>query len=316
MAKAKDVVRAVGEELGLSPPTKSDTSYGFCDGLLLQLTPVKKEGKTAHIAVLVNYLDDTQDDLVRTAVLAPGGPVAVGVKAKHVEVKDGVVAYRHQPSALTGGFSVDKLRAAVGALVQSIREVVPPIKGDCRACGGTDGAGAIMVEGVVTCLCPKCLDELQAAAAAAKAEYDARPVRIVPAVVAAVTMAAAGALAWAWIAIMTQRMFWLLAIGIGVAIGAVTARAAGKGSRLVQGLAVGATVVSVLLGNVLIYAFGLMQAAAPEGESVNWAQFLLHVHEMLIADGANTLFALGGGLVGAYYAAKATAQPELDVAIE
>jgi len=315
MASAKDVVATVGSELALSPPTGSGTSYGFLDGLLLQLTPGKNAQGHPQIAVSVRYLDAAHDPGVRQALDTNAELAAAGVRPKRVEVRDGGVVYQ-QSSPVTGGFAADKLKLMVHALVRTVRNVVPPLTGNCRTCGATDEAGAILVNGTVDCLCVPCLERLRTEADDVQAAYDAIRVRRVPAIIAAAATCAAGAVIWAGIAIATHSMFWLLAIGIGAVIGFVTAKAAGKGGRFVQVVSVLATMVSVLLGNVLLYGYQVNQAATEEGGHVDWFAFATYIPQILVESGSDTLFALGGGLFGAYYAARVTGRQRFDVNVE
>ncbi|MGD8451467.1 MAG: hypothetical protein PVJ57_06580 [Phycisphaerae bacterium] len=156
----------------------------------------------------------------------------------------------------------------------------------------------------------------QAAGEEAQAAYDARPTRVTLAIVAAAVTGLVGAAIWAFVAIKFEMMFWLLAIGIGVAIGVATAKAAGKGGWLVQFISIVATVVSVVAGNVMVYAYGWSQASAEEGIPVDWPMFVRYIPEMLVEGGSDTLFALGGGLIGAFYAARLAGREKLEVHVE
>jgi hypothetical protein len=129
-------------------------------------------------------------------------------------------------------------------------------------------------------------------------------------------LAVAGAAAWAGIAIATHRVFWLVAIGVGLAIGWVTTRAAGKAGRAVQILGGVATVISVLLGELFLVAYHLQGQARRGGQQVDWVAFFSAAPSILWQLGGETLFALGGGLIGAWYAARLSARPKIEVRVE
>lgn len=315
MASAKEAVAAVGSEYDLSPPGKTGICYGICDGYLVQLTPGTNQQNAAQVAVSINYRTAALDEPVRQGLASSAALAEAGVTAKHVHVQDGVLTYV-QGSGFTGGFKPEQLRATVDALLNTVRGVVPLPPCTCRVCGDGAQAGAILINGAVDCLCPTCLAGVQSAAQQAQAAYDAQPTRMGLAVATAVVAAAVGAAVWAGIVIATERMFWLLAIGIGALIGVATAKAAGKGGWPVQVLAVLATVVSVLVGNVLIYAYAANKEITAQGDTVDWLAFARAIPQLLVEGGGDTLFALGSGLFGAYYAARVTVRKKLDVNIE
>jgi len=135
-------------------------------------------------------------------------------------------------------------------------------------------------------------------------------------VMTAAVTAAVAALAWAGIAVATNRMFWAVAIGSGALIGYCTSRVVGRGGIAVQGVTGVFTVISVLLGQALFLAWQVHQHAQARGLKVDWKVFTAYIPSLLWADTGSTLFALGGGLLGAYYAVKRAAKPKLEVRVE
>ncbi len=320
MASARQVIAELAAELGLNATSASGTSYGATDGFLLQLTPTKDSQGSARITIGINYLDPSQDDRVRLALETDPGLAAGGIKPKRVTVDGGLLTHDHGPKMqtgqLTGSFNVDQLRQAVAALLGVVRRTVPVPAPGCRVCGNRTPVAPMLVNGAVDRMCPSCVSELQTAAVEAQAAYDARPIRFVPAVLAAVVVAALGAALWAGVVVATERMFWLLAIGIGGAIGVITAKAAGRGGLVVQAMAIVASVISTLAGNVAYVAYHIQKEATEEGAAVDWAAFLGAVPSILVAGGSDTLFALGGGLIGAFYAARQTGRQKIEVKVE
>jgi hypothetical protein len=168
---------------------------------------------------------------------------------------------------------------------------------------------------VVDRVCPACAERLQHEARQASARYDEAPLNLPLAVAAAAALAVAGGAAWAGIAIATHRVFWLVAIGVGLAIGWATTKAAGKAGRVVQVLGALATVISVLLGELFLVGYHVQQQARrrrPGGGLAPSSPPLPHPLQL----GGETLFALGGGLIGAWYAARLAARPTIEVRVE
>ena len=210
----------------------------------------------------------------------------------------------------------DAVAGELEALIRGVSLASPVAPARCRLCGSDSGADPVLVNDVVDRVCPSCAERLQHEARQASVRYDEAPMNLALAVAAAAVLEVAGAAAWAAIAIATNRVFWLVAVGIGLAIGWTTTRAAGKGGRVVQILGAGATVVSVLMGELFLVAYHVQQQARRGGQQVDWAAFAADIPNIFWLLGTQTLFALGGGLIGAWYAARLAARPTMDVRVE
>jgi len=90
----------------------------------------------------------------------------------------------------------------------------------------------------------------------------------------------------------------------------------GRGGIAVQGVTGFFTIVSVLLGQALFLAWQVHKHAQARGLVVDWKVFTAYVPSLLWSDTSSTLFALGGGLLGAYYAVKKAAKPKLEIRVE
>lgn len=154
--------------------------------------------------------------------------------------------------------------------------------------------------------------ELSFAGQQVAAEYeDLRP-RLGLGLVGGVLAMIVSALVWAGIAVLTDREFWLVAIGAGLLIGYVTLLAVGKTNLGIQVLIGVLTVASVFLGQILTVAWVLNdQFVGVDTGSV------LSIYGSLLSDEPGTaLFALGGGLFGAWYGAKLARKPQIEPEIE
>jgi hypothetical protein len=148
------------------------------------------------------------------------------------------------------------------------------------------------------------------------ARYEDQPANLPLAVITAAALALVTAIGWAAVTIATHRMFWLVAVGGGLLVGWGTTRAAGRGGRSVQAVGVVFTLLGVLLGEIFVIAYRVKEYVTARHLTISWMDFAEAVPRLLWASGAETLFALGGGLIGAYYAARKAAKPTLAVKVE
>ena len=203
----------------------------------------------------------------------------------------------------------------VKALLGELKTVVPAPGLGCRLCPATP-VEPVLVNGLVDRLCPACLKKLQELGRQADQAYEQLPLNLPMAVLSAVLLAGAGAALWATVAIATDRMFWLLAIGIGVGIAWGTVKAAGRAGMEVQVLVGVSTLLSVLLGEVLFIAHIVQKQAEQSGGQVNWVLFARAVPSLLVGAGAATAFTVMGALFGAWTGMKSSSKPKLEVEVE
>lgn len=319
MATLKQALADVGGALGLSAPEAGGTCYGMTNGCLVQLLPVAQRRDMPRVKVVIRYFEPARDDQVRAEVEVNADLQQLGVPQKRIQVSDGMLCYEYAPSemksfSLSGAsVSSEGLQSHVDALLGAVRRAVPAPPNVCASCGSANPGEPILVNGLATRICDACIENVTSAAEQAQAAYDALPTRWGLAVPVGLGVGLLGSLAWAGIAIGTNSMFWLLAIGVGIAVGVATVKAAGKGGRLVQLFAAMVTVASVVFGNILIYAYQVNEAVQAEGEEVDWLAFITYIPQMLVAGGSDTAFAIGGGLIGAFSAVARTGRAKLTV---
>jgi hypothetical protein len=221
-----------------------------------------------------------------------------------------------QKCGFVRGLDAESVKKAFDVLFEAVKSSSEaPAKG-CRMCGSAEVTAPRLINGVVDRICAGCIDKLFTAAAEARAAFDAIPTNYGLAAAAGFVLAVVGAVVWAGIGIATERMFWLVAIGIGLLVGFGVTKAAGKGGAIVRVLCIVFSLFSVLLGQLIFIGYYLRAQAAQENATVDWGKFILAAPELLIETGSDTLFALGGGLLGAYYAARMAGKPKIDVSVE
>jgi len=303
-----------GRRLGLGLPPGSKVAFGERDGYLVQLA-AGYEGNVECALEVIRYGDATRDAAVRDAVARSPELDGLGIRAKKITIADGVLVHK-RARRLFRSLDPATLAADVEALLRAVKQATAPAPARCRVCGSDSGREPVLINNVVDRVCPACLERMQQDAKRASRAYDERPIRAGSMVLVAAGLALVTAAVWAGIAITTNRMFWLVAIGAGALIGWGTAKAAGRGGRAVQAAGVLFTLVSVLLGQVFFIAWQLQQYARQRGLRVDWNWFATHVPQLLWSTGADTLFALGGGLFGALYAARRAARPRIELDVQ
>jgi hypothetical protein len=143
-------------------------------------------------------------------------------------------------------------------------------------------------------------------------EYEQMSTRWVPALLAGLLGTVISALVWAAISVVTEREFWLVAIGAGFLISYLAIRGAGKTNLGLQVMVGAFTVVSVFLGQFLSVAWVMNQEFV--GLTVG---NVANVYQSVMAEDIGLLlFGLGGGLVGAWYGVRFASKPQLMPEIE
>lgn len=302
-----------GRRLGLTPVQGAPAALGERDGYLVTVSTGASGGAEAVLEI-IRYGDPGRDPAVRDALGRSPELARLGIRPKRIQVAGGVLVHR-RTRRMFRSLKGEAIAADVEALLRAVKQVAPAPPPRCRSCGSEGGHAPILVNGVADRLCPACVERMQQEAKRASQAYDELPLRTGSMVLAALALAIVAAGVWAAIAITTNRMFWVVAIGAGALIGWGTTKAAGRGGRAVQVVAVAFTLGAVLLGQVFLLGWHFQQYAQQRGLTVNWERFAAHVPQLLWNTGFDTLFALGGGLFGALYAARQAAKPriELDV---
>ena len=142
-------------------------------------------------------------------------------------------------------------------------------------------------------------------------ERDITEARHMPGALLGALAAVIGAVAWAFFAALTQRIFAFGAIGIGALIAWAYRRGAGPVDGL--GRAIGAllTLVSVMLGQVLFYAWAVAQSRPRVGFQLD-AGLAAHLAVWREHPGTEVIVLLFG-LVGAWVASRALRRPRQSV---
>ena len=307
-------VAEAGRTLGLHVPPGKSIAYGLKDGYPVELARGQDEGQEC-VTTIVRYDAPARDVPVREAVAKSPALRDLKITPARVHVGDGVLVYRHHRNWFRS-VPAKTLVAQLEALLTTVKLATTAPAAGCRQCGSTSAGAPILVNDVIDRLCPACIERLQHEVKREMARYEDQPTNLPLAIVVAAVLAAITAVGWAAVTIATHRMFWLVAVGGGLLVGWGTTRAAGRGGTLVQAVGGVFTVLGVLLGEILVLAYRIKEYAVARRLTIGWMEFVEAVPRLLWASGTDTLFALGGGLIGAYYAARKAAKPKLEVKVE
>ncbi len=313
MPNMATVVSQAGQQLGLESQSRQFGVYGELDGYPIQLTAGRIKN-TDCVAGLIRHGSEDADEAIRGA-LAMVNAASAGIKPEDVKVEDGFVVYT-QKRGFVRNIDVQSVKAAFDEIFRAVKSSSEPPPRVCRLCGSAEVAGVKLLDGVVDRVCVGCIDKIHSAVAEARAAYDAVPTNYVTAAAAGLVLAVVGAVVWAGIGIAIERMFWIVGIGIGLLVGFGVSKSAGKGGAVIQVMCIAFTVFSVLLGQLFLMGYVLREQAAQEGAYIDWGKFAAAAPDLLIGTGSETVFALGAGLIGAYYAARMAGRVKIDVQVE
>ena len=269
-------------------------------------------GQPVH---LFEGADNSGNGFLGVAVAAPSVTAAGETKREWVEVipflkksmvdADETSILARIPTGTAGRLDSEELSERVEQMA-SIAAMLAPVSAN------SSRARPALVNGVPMYLTESEAGELSLHGQAAQSEYDQLRTRWIPALLLGLLATVVSGLAWAAIGIMTDREFWLVAIGAGLLISYATvwgARKTNLGLQLTVGLF---TVASVFLGQLLTVWWVL------NDEFVRISnQQVLDVYVMVLSEDTGTLlFALGGGLIGAWYGARMASKPQIAPEVE
>ncbi len=304
----------MGALLGIPSRPGDATIFGYKDGFPFQLSVVT-EGKTTKLVTIFRYDDPSKDATLMDFIEKSPEIKQGGIKKRQINIKNGILTF----SLSRGIFGFPKSKLVldrVNALGAFLKSICPSPGTLCRMCARASAGDLLLLNGLVDRVCAGCLEKLHAEAREQEQAYEQLKMNLPLAVVVGVVLTIVGAVGWAAVLVLSQRMYWALAIGIGLMIGYGTTKAAGKGGVQLQVLIFVLTVVSVLMGLVFYSGYSLWQHASASGRVVDWFEFIKLIPAILIEGKEDTLFSLAGGLIGAYYASRIARKPKHQVTVK
>jgi hypothetical protein len=308
------ILENIALQMGI-PFTPEQTSiYSMKDGFPIQFHIVSI-GNATILKGIVRILEASDDRRIKDTFSQDSNISQTGLKTRMIEVKKDIISIKW-PRGIMGYPKPDKIVNQFMAVFNSIKLLSGAPGLQCKKCGSKDIGSPVLIDGIVDCMCAKCIEALEKKAEEDKIQYESKPTNYVLAVIVAAVLAVVGAAVWAGIIVGTQRMYWILAVGIGLGIGWCTTKSAGKGGRPVQVIVFVATFISVLLGMILYIGHDVKKSVDDTGGVVDWVLFAKNLPDLLMLYKGDVIFSLAGGLIGAFYAAGKAAKPKFKVTIE
>jgi hypothetical protein len=271
--------------------------------------------RTANVEGLRNALiaDSTLDTLPghgggrRKMTTGTFAPTRVHLwKAPEFTIDDTTLGWFRAPGF--GGLRSREVRGWVETLVNAVRRATPGFAGRCEQCQTGATRQLVMVDEVPMMLCLGCQQRLRSEGEMAERTYEMTEARHLMGGAFAVVAAAVGAIGWAGLAALTSRIIAAAAIGIGALVAWAYRRGAGRLDAVGRIIGAVLTVGSVVLGQVLYYAWlvshlrpdlGFRVAAGWEVYGSSWSR-----------DPGIEILALAFAMLGAWVAMKALQRPK------
>lgn len=310
MTKLKDRIIEAGLLLGLPAHKDKQAVFGVKEGLGVQL--LSGEGET--FIGIIRWDKPEKDSQVQERFKNSAALSSEKVKPQHIKVEEGVAVYTLERHSFGSQLSTEKIVRHMRLLVDEIKAVVGDIPQVCRLCGAI-APELILVNGIVERICDQCLAKSKTQAKALADAYEALPTHWTRALIVGVILTLIGAILWITVIIYTEHMFWLLAMGIGIVIGWVTTKAAGKGGIGVQAMCGIFTFISIVGPMIILLALVALDASV-ENDELNKALFQENFLNFLTDSAGDIAFAIGGALFGALVAVQRAAKPKFEVAVE
>jgi len=208
----------------------------------------------------------------------------------------------------------EHLASWVDTLVAAVARATPVFDGRCESCGTGVVRQYVLVDGLPAMICTTCQQRIRSEGEMADRTYDMLEARHVAGASRAFLAAMVGAFCWAAIGALTQRIFAAAAIGIGALVAWAYRSGAGRVDRGGRVIAACLTVLSVVMGETLLYAWWVYQKHPEVGFSpeIGWRVFVQSWIESPGQEVVTMIFAL----VGAWAASSALQRPKLRTTIE
>ena len=199
-------------------------------------------------------------------------------------------------------------------LVDAVARATPVFDGRCETCGTGVVRRYVIVDGLPMMMCAACQQRLRSEGEMADRTYEMIEARHAAGASRALVAALGGAVAWAAIGALTERMFAAAAIGIGALVAWAYRQGAGRVDRAGRLIAAGLTLFSVVFGEIVLYAWWVAKANPAIGFHLDAGWYVYA--QTWLKEPAQEILSLIFGLVGAWVAIGALQRPKLRVTIE
>jgi hypothetical protein len=310
---------------------RSERVLGMRKGLLFRVLWGKDDDPGLHVLIRFPHTPDLErlrEALIQDPALdALPGKGAARRKIELESQAKQLVRWNSRPEFLlapgslmwrrTFSLSAPKsaqVQAWVEALIESVARVTPGFEGRCETCGAGQARRYVVVDEMPTLMCSTCQQRLRTEGELAERTYETSEAAHLNGLLLGLLAAVAGAGAWAALAVATQRIFAVAAMGIGALVAWAYRQGAGRLDPAGRVLGVALTVVSVAMGEMLLYSIWISQGNPELGFQLETGFFAYL--DTWVRTPAEEAMPLIFSLLGAWVAAKALEKPKLAVKIE
>jgi len=261
----------------------------------------------ANLVILLRFKKLEQPEQVKSALksaaIKKGKLGAVGSNFVRWEWKYSFI----KPKAEEVAKLVENLRTA-------IKPATTPFDGRCEQCGSTSTQSLTLLNGMPMFICATCQEKVRHELNQAAVNYEAITPNYPNGLVLGLAAAAAGGLAWGFVAYGINRIFLYGAILIGYFVAAGVIKGTGKVTRFGQIVIPLLTVASVLFGDAIFYTLIVMKEEHVAFSSRLLKAVVLHLWQIEI-QGSGVLSLLFA-LVGAGYALYSARRPKFQAVFQ
>ena len=310
---------------------RTERVLGLRNDMLFRVLWGRDEDPGLHI--LIRFPETTDLDRLRAALIAdpaldvlPGNGAARH-KMKLDRMEKQPLRFGSRPEFLLGSNALlwrrtfafhppkpEQVQAWTTTLIEALARATPGFDGRCEICSSGQARQYVVVDELPTMMCTTCQERLRLEGDMAERAYEMSESLHIHGLLLATLAAVAGAAAWAGLAVLTQRIFAVVAMGLGALVAWAYKRGAGRVDVVGRGVAVALTLMSVVLGQVVLFALWIAQGSPDLGFSLEagWYAYLTAWAETPVDSAVPVLF----GLFGAWVALAALQQPKLASKLE
>jgi len=285
---------------------KSGSAVGTRDNYVTVIG-FSHNGQAANLVILLRFKKLEQPEQVKSALKS-----AAIKKGKLGAVGDNFVRWEWR-------YSLTKPKAEeVAKLAEDLRTAIKPVTtpfdGRCEQCASTSTQSLTLLNGMPMFICATCQEKVRRELNQAAVNYEAITPNYPNGLVLGMAAAAAGGLAWGFVAYGINRIFLYGAILIGYIVAAGVIKGTGKVTRFGQIIIPVLTVASVLFGDAIFYTLILMKEEHVAFSIRLLKAVMLHLWQIEI-QGSGVLSLLFA-LVGAGYALYSARKPKFQVVFQ
>jgi hypothetical protein len=285
---------------------KSGSAVGTRDNYVTAIG-FSQKGRAAVLVMLLRFKKLEQQEQVKSALKN-----AAIKKGKLGEIGNNFVRWEWifafaKPKAEDVAKLVEDLRTA-------IKPVTTPFDGHCEQCASTSTHSLTLLNGMPMFICATCQEKVRRELNQAAVNYEATTPNYPNGLVLGLAAAAAGGLAWGFVAYGINRIFLYGAILIGYFVAAGVIKGTGKVTRFGQIIIPVLTVASVLFGDAIFYTLIVMKEEHVAFSSRLLKAVMLHLWQIEI-QGSGVLSLLFA-LVGAGYALYSARKPKFQAVFQ